>query len=59
MMIAEKTLCIALCGVGAFALGNLCGRYYLALVRGLVARRLRLERKARKRLDVTRIMGVK
>ena len=55
-MIAEKVLCIALCVTGAVALAHLSRRGFWSLVLHLVARRLRNERKARKRLDVTKIL---
>jgi len=56
MMIWQKTLCIALGMAGGLALVEICSRCFRLIVRHLVARRMRLERAARKRLDITQIL---
>ena len=55
-MIWEKTLCIALGMVAGVAIIDLSLWGWWLLVRHLVARKLRNERAARKRLDITRIL---
>jgi len=55
-MIAEKALCIALGMVAGLALVEIAGRGFRSIVLHLVTRKLRNDRAARKRLDVTKIL---